>query len=152
MEPSLKREVSILQTLQGIEGIPKMYAFGRTEKLVYLEMELLDRDLSSFLKSEESLEMGFICKTAANLLNILRELHARGVLHRDLKPQNIMMDPRENIFLIDFGISKFDSPKPPQPETSQQIGFVGKSSDIQEPPGTPALPLISRGNRHPRTK
>ena len=42
---------------------------------------------------------------AIELLTILKKIHAKGVIHQDLKPQNIMRNSSGNLTIIDFGLS-----------------------------------------------
>lgn len=47
----------------------------------------------------------YLCELTIKLINILENIHSKGVIHRDLKPQNIMLQG-DSIYLIDFGISE----------------------------------------------
>lgn len=40
------------------------------------------------------------------MIRILEQVHQRNIIHRDIKPQNIMKNKDDELFLIDFGISK----------------------------------------------
>ena len=50
-------------------------------------------------------------KVLLQLLLGLRHLHGRGVIHRDIKPQNILVGPGSDILIADFGLSKFAEDK-----------------------------------------
>lgn len=41
----------------------------------------------------------------AELISILKKIHSKGIIHQDLKPQNIMRNMNGNLILIDFGLS-----------------------------------------------
>ena len=86
------------------------------------------------------LDANYLCEVTLKLLTILEQVHARGVIHRDLKPQNIML-LMDHLFLIDFGISEVVAPTMIKKRT-----FVGTHVVTQEPPGMPAWPR-TRGYR-----
>ena len=80
----------------------------QTDDFVFYVMECatggdLRRYLSSNGKLTEGLTRRFACQIAEGLLH----LHHHGVLYRDLKPDNILMDDKMNLKLTDFGLSKF---------------------------------------------
>lgn len=103
---TLKKEMHLLKKLEGIKGIPQVYNFGRTDKVLYLELQLLDSDLAYMTERDSKHDYAFVVKIGGELLSILQEIHARNVIHRDIKPQNIMLDKDGSVYLIDFGISK----------------------------------------------
>jgi serine/threonine-protein kinase len=89
-----------------------MYDFGQTpEGMLYMVQEYVEgEDLSNLFKREGQLEPERVVKIVQQLLSSLQEAHALGVLHRDIKPQNIMVythvGRRDQIKLLDFGIAK----------------------------------------------
>jgi serine/threonine protein kinase len=86
-------------------NIVRLYELGVADDHAYLAMEYfqygdLRRRMRAGLSPSEAL--GFACQIA----RALAALHAAGILHRDLKPGNIMLRVDEQIALIDFGLSK----------------------------------------------
>lgn len=55
------------------------------------------------------------------MIRILEQVHSKGIVHRDLKPQNMMLDKDDQLYLIDFGISK----EIVKGETKGKVSFVG---------------------------
>jgi tRNA A-37 threonylcarbamoyl transferase component Bud32 len=89
--------------------------FGRTETgLLFLAMEYLaGRSLTSLIK-EGPLPLGRALGIIRQVLAGLTHAHAAGVVHRDLKPDNIMLVERDgsadNVKILDFGIAKMSAP------------------------------------------
>lgn len=47
---------------------------------------------------------------ASELIQVLKQIHERKIIHQDLKPQNIMRNAQGNLVIIDFGLSTFILP------------------------------------------
>jgi eukaryotic-like serine/threonine-protein kinase len=94
----------------------------------YIAMELLDgQPLSQRLKSERSLSLQQTAQVVAQACKGLAKAHAAGVVHRDLKPDNIFLCEDESGFLVklvDFGIAKarFGGESSHQTRTGQLLG------------------------------
>ncbi len=86
-------------------GLPVVLEVGEADRLPYLAMELIegqtlaDRLAAGPLPQLESLDI------AARLLDALWSVHRAGLVHRDVKPRNIVIDPRRGIRLVDFGFA-----------------------------------------------
>lgn len=79
----------------------------------YIEMDRLDgRDLYTIRKEQKRLEPARVANIAVQLLGALVALHARGIIHRDIKSSNIFIvqrdDGTEQVKLIDLGFAKVD--------------------------------------------
>ena len=108
---SLSREAKILRSLQKIEGIPEIYWYGcdPKKKCKALVMQLLGKSLEYRLKRQGKFSMKTILLLASQLIEIIKNMHGRGVLHRDIKPDNIILGrgkAYKTVYLIDYGISK----------------------------------------------
>ncbi len=64
------------------------------------------QDLSQLLRKEGKLPLQRALNIAHQLCAALEAAHAEGVVHRDLKPQNILIDQRDHIYVSDFGLAK----------------------------------------------
>ena len=103
----LKHETTILNYLHNhkAKSIPTVFWYGIYEKCPTLVMSYYQNSLEDYIKykpiTQEKLDL------IMNLiLEILENVHKHYVIHRDIKPQNIMMKNGE-LFLIDFGLSTF---------------------------------------------
>ncbi|MCC7462624.1 MAG: protein kinase [Gammaproteobacteria bacterium] len=86
-------------------NVVRLYELGVADDHAYLAMEYfplgdLRRRMRSGLAPAEALGI------AAQIARVLVAIHAAGVLHRDLKPGNVMMRTEEQVALIDFGLAK----------------------------------------------
>src|SRR5260370_31373805 len=64
------------------------------------------QDLQGLLKQKKKLEPADAAKIIAQVCRALEVAHAEGVIHRDLKPQNIMLDKTGRGYVMDFGIAR----------------------------------------------
>ena len=91
-------------------AIVAMYETGQTEdKVWFLVCEYVEG-----ITLEERLKAGplpsqYAAKLSADLANALQYAHEQGVVHRDVKPSNIMIDRHDQAHLMDFGLAKRDS-------------------------------------------
>lgn len=90
-----------------------------------MEIQPLKYDLDFDLSRGKTFSNGDLCKLAIELLGILKDLHKNNVVHRDLKPQNIMFDENEKVFLIDFGISGIYNGKTTCSRKAHGSEFIG---------------------------
>eukprot|EP00667_Euglena_gracilis_P016260 EG_transcript_16999 len=90
-------------------------------------MDLLGPSIEQlFDRCDNRFSLKTVCMLAVQLIDRLEAFHSRGVLHRDLKPGNILIGRGEavnDLFLIDFGLSKPFSP--PRATQASQKSFVG---------------------------
>ncbi|MCI0572135.1 MAG: serine/threonine protein kinase [Myxococcaceae bacterium] len=99
----------------GHENIVDVTDLGRTPGgELYYVMELLEgQSLASLLYRERSLALARAVPILAQVCRALEAAHARGIVHRDVKPQNVMVLTRgerpDFVKVVDFGISKVDA-------------------------------------------
>ena len=104
---SLKSEAKIYQYLAKLDGFPQLKWYGSTNKVTYLVTDLLDYSISDLVKKEGRLEMEMVLLLGKQMIQRLYILHNYFLLHRDIKPQNFMLQLQTNkLFLIDFGFCK----------------------------------------------
>jgi eukaryotic-like serine/threonine-protein kinase len=94
-------------------GIPVVYDFGTCEQtgLPYLAMQLIDGPtLTSFLKNHTPLATPAAAAVCAQVCSALAAAHDAGLVHRDLKPDNIMISAQGTVFILDFGVAAVEEP------------------------------------------
>lgn len=104
-------EIKIAAAIQNHYNIVKIYDYGKTkEQLPYMITEFLyGQTLRDVIDTKRNLGLEETCYIISQLLDALDELHTRGIIHRDVKPQNIYLLPDSTVKLGDFGISIFVS-------------------------------------------
>ena len=87
-------------------NVCRVYDIGEIEGMPFISMEYVDgEDLASLLLRIGRLPADKALETARKLCAGLAAAHDRGVIHRDLKPQNIMMNKRGEVVIMDFGLA-----------------------------------------------
>ena len=73
---------------------------------MFIVYEYFDYDLSKYLRRHSNLSLDVIKRFTWQILSALEFMHSRRVLHRDLKPPNILVDAHGNLKLADFGLAR----------------------------------------------
>ncbi len=89
------------------KNICRLHDFHEEEDLPFITMEYVEgEDLKSLIKKKRKLKQEEAISIAAQVCEGLAEAHELGVVHRDLKPQNIMIDEKGRVKIMDFGIAR----------------------------------------------
>ncbi|VDN17538.1 unnamed protein product [Gongylonema pulchrum] len=103
------REVSILRDLRHA-NIVTLHDIIHTERILTLVFEYVDRDLKQYLDAcQDAMCMRNVRLFLVQLLRGLNYCHQRRVLHRDLKPQNLLINEKGELKLADFGLARAKS-------------------------------------------
>ena len=106
-------------------NIVKVYDVSVTDKLQYIVMEYVDGiTLKEYLKQRGgALTWKETVHFATQVLSALQHAHSKGIIHRDVKPQNIMLLADGSIKMMDFGIARFSRAQS-QTVSDKAIGSV----------------------------
>src|SRR4051794_33240844 len=101
-----QRESEAAASIQHPRVIP-IYHAGEADGLLYVTMRFVEgTDLSRLLMLRGRLDAGFAARLTAQVADALAAAHAVGVVHRDVKPGNILLDADGSAVLTDFGLTK----------------------------------------------
>ena len=107
------------------------------EGVAYLVMELLQGEpLASVMRRERRLPVATACEYASQILQALEAAHALGVIHRDLKPDNVFVTfqgGRPILKLIDFGIAKLKTTQTGQSKNLTVAGMLMGTPEYMAP-------------------
>ena len=103
-------EIDIMRCLNH-DNVIQLYEVYETEKSIYLVLELIQgKSLQDVLKKptfREQYPEAKIISMIKGLLDALAYLASKNVMHRDLKPDNILLDKGDKIKIVDFGLATF---------------------------------------------
>ncbi|MEV0455617.1 serine/threonine-protein kinase [Catellatospora methionotrophica] len=105
----VKRFHAEAKTMAGVNhpGVVRIYDFGNDQHLAYLIMELIEGDpLSRTLNKVGRLTPARTMMLIAQAADALQAAHDKGIVHRDVKPGNLLVRPNGTLVLTDFGIAR----------------------------------------------
>ncbi|KAK8861407.1 cyclin-dependent kinase 1 [Kwoniella newhampshirensis] len=103
------REISLLKELSKDDNIVKLFDIVHSDAKLYLVFEFLDMDLKKYMDTigdKDGLGPNMVRKFAYQLIKGLYYCHAHRILHRDLKPQNLLINKEGNLKIADFGLAR----------------------------------------------
>ena len=101
-----KREIQLSSRVTH-RNVLRVYDLGEADGVRFLTMQLVEgEDLAALLKRSGRLPLPRILVIFRQLLDGLAAAHEQGVIHRDLKPQNVMVGSDDRVFVTDFGLAK----------------------------------------------
>ena len=116
-----EQEVRIIARLENPHILP-IYDFGQAGESPYLVMRYLDGGSLNSLIVRRRLELPEIERLIMQICSALDYAHDQGVIHRDMKPQNVLLDRQGNAYICDFGIAKLVGGEHALTRTGEAVG------------------------------
>lgn len=133
---SLAEEHSKKQLLREAQAAAKLdhpnicavYDVNEADSLTFIVMQYIEGETLAKKMKSQPLELGTALDIAEQAAEGLAEAHAHGVVHRDLKPQNMMITPLGQLKILDFGLAK-------QMPSSESVDFEAPTATLLSTPG-----------------
>jgi len=89
------------------QNIVSIYEYGEEDGYCFIAMQYVDgMDLGCYINETRVITIPEIIDFAKQICRGLRYAHSHNIIHRDIKPQNVLLDKNKNIHISDFGIAK----------------------------------------------
>ncbi|MHC4688896.1 MAG: serine/threonine-protein kinase [Planctomycetota bacterium] len=154
--PRIDEQQRVLQFLREARAAAKLehpnvvriYEINQHDGWWYIAMEMLEgKNLRTIVKAAGPLAQPRACTLIADASNALAAAHELGIIHRDIKPTNLMLTRSGRCKLTDFGLVRLDDPNDPFDFTDKAVGspqFMAPEM-INRENQTPAIDIYSLG-------
>jgi eukaryotic-like serine/threonine-protein kinase len=124
-------------------GIVTVYDVGQDHGSIYIAMEFLEGNPLDSLINNQRLNLEKIVDIASQIADALHYAHQHGIVHRDIKPPNIICNPQGMIKVTDFGIARIEDPGGHQ---MTQVGEILGTPLYMSPEQVMGQPLDGRSD------
>ncbi|MGZ7079768.1 MAG: protein kinase domain-containing protein, partial [Thermoanaerobaculia bacterium] len=139
-----KREIRLARKITH-RNVLRTYDYGQAESVYFISMEFVrGYTLSELLAEAENKQLAprLAMGIARQISRGLDAAHEQGIIHRDIKPQNVLIDHRGEIKLMDFGIARMAE----APEAMTQAGLIVGTPHYMSPEQVQGKQLDSRSD------
>lgn len=106
-------------------NVAHIYEIGKENSVSFIAMEYVEGQTLAAKINGQPLAVGEIVEIGSQIAEAMDEAHGKGITHRDIKPANVMLTPRGQVKVLDFGLAKIA--RPAQPITSD-ISTLAKTA------------------------
>jgi predicted Ser/Thr protein kinase/Flp pilus assembly protein TadD len=99
-------------------NVAHIYEIGEAGGVSFIAMEYVEGQTLAAKIGDRPLEVAEVIEIGIQAADALDEAHGKGITHRDLKPANIMLTPRGQVKVLDFGLAKINRPGEQDVDTS----------------------------------
>jgi serine/threonine-protein kinase len=119
-------------------NIVSIYDRGESEGRPYIAMEVIEgRSLKELILASGSLPIGEAVDYAKQILSALRFAHRHGIIHRDIKPHNILLGHENRLKVTDFGIARYG------PSQMTEVGSIMGTAQYLSPEQARGAPVTA---------
>ncbi|MCI0354421.1 MAG: serine/threonine protein kinase [Acidobacteria bacterium] len=127
-EARFLREARAASRLQH-PAIMTIHHFGVEGETRYIVMEFVEGRTLKRIMSGQPLDLIQLCEIAIQVADGLATAHERGVIHRDMKAENVMVTPRGQVKILDFGLAKLKEPESHE-DLSKTTSFETRAGSV----------------------
>jgi serine/threonine-protein kinase len=128
-----KQEIRLARRITH-RNVLRTHDLGEVDGIYYITMELAEgKSLSDLIQKRGRLPVGVTLTIGKQLCRALEVAHEEGVIHRDIKPQNMVVDPSGFLKVMDFGIARLVEGKRPNERGLTAQGAVIGTPDYMAP-------------------
>lgn len=106
VESEIRAEIESLERLADHDGIVTIRGVYETNRETTLILDLHQRDLHQLIDFDEKIDAK---KIVNSLIRIVKDIHEKGIIHLDLKPQNVLLTEANDLKVCDFGLAQFEN-------------------------------------------
>ncbi len=140
-----EKEAQLVARLEHPHIVP-LYDYWRDPGGAYLVMRYVrGGNLKQVLERRGALGADAAARLVDQLASALAAAHRQGVIHRDVRPPNVLFDEEGNAYLSDFGIAKELAAAKPSPGSSSDLIYYLSPEEIRGDPITPATDIYNLG-------
>jgi tetratricopeptide (TPR) repeat protein/predicted Ser/Thr protein kinase len=133
-------------------NICSIYEVGEEDDHVFIVMQYIEGESLAERIAQSRLPPGEVLEIGIQTAQALAEAHAAGIIHRDIKPQNIIITPRGQVKVLDFGLAKMAQevapvgPDAPTRERLTEVGTILGTPGFMSPEQLRGKPIDARSD------
>jgi eukaryotic-like serine/threonine-protein kinase len=131
-EQARKRLIREAKTVSSLDhpNICTVYEVGEVEGRNFIAMQYVEGDTLDEYIDDRVVGFKEALDIASQIAEALAEAHAKGIVHRDIKPQNIIVNPKGQVKVLDFGLAKKSAVVPTTSRNAETVSLISEQHSI----------------------